>query len=549
MDNQDTRAAREYHDGTKHPGGRLMNPHHRFHPAQQPLLFKIYKDLPTIPLPHDHAASQISPVAALDAIRGEIPIPAEETVPDLPALARVLHYSAGITKTIHYPEPWGAIPFRAAACTGALYHIELYLVCGDLPDLAAGVYHFDPQMSVLRQLREGDYRGILVSASGNEPAIRSAPATLVLTDVVWRNAVKYQAREYRHAFWDSGTILANMLAMTASLQLRHRVVLGFVDAEISRLLDLQAEKELVLALIPLGSAPESAPPPPAAVRQLNLEIEAYSRYELDFPPIRAMHAASSLPDGEAVATWREGRMTEDQGRKTEDEGRLTDVHRRKTKDAWKKDEAGAGPEQPAPPGLLAKLQPIPDKRLPSDPIESVIVRRGSTRRFAREAISLEQLSTLLTRSLQDFDADFYDQQNLRLTEAYLIVNAVDGLAPGTYFYRRDLQALEALKPGDVREIAGFLALHQDLAADASVDIFFLADLEPILESLGNRGYRAAQLDAAISAGRIYLAAYALGIGASGLTFFDDAVVDFFSPSAAGKSVMFLIAMGKKRRKS
>jgi hypothetical protein len=26
---------------------------------------------------------------------------------------------------------------------------------------------------------------------------------------MWRNAIKYQAREYRHAFWDSGTILAN----------------------------------------------------------------------------------------------------------------------------------------------------------------------------------------------------------------------------------------------------------------------------------------------------------------------------------------------------
>jgi hypothetical protein len=28
-----------------------------------------------------------------------------------------------------------------------------------------------------------------------------------------------------------------------------------------------------------------------------------------------------------------------------------------------------------------------------------------------------------------------------------------------------------------------------------------------------------------------------------LTFFDDDVIDFFSPHAAGKSVMFLLAMG------
>ena len=50
-------------------------------------------------------------------------------------------------------------------------------------------------------------------------------------------------------------------------------------------------------------------------------------------------------------------------------------------------------------------------------------------------------------------------------------------------------------------------------------------------------------------GRLYLAAYALGMGASGLTFLDDAVTDFFSPHARGKSVMFLIALGRKRKRS
>ena len=42
---------------------------------------------------------------------------------------------------------------------------------------------------------------------------------------------------------------------------------------------------------------------------------------------------------------------------------------------------------------------------------------------------------------------------------------------------------------------------------------------------------------------MYLAAYAQGFGATGLTFFDDEVTEFFSPHAAGKSVMFLVAFG------
>ena len=44
-------------------------------------------------------------------------------------------------------------------------------------------------------------------------------------------------------------------------------------------------------------------------------------------------------------------------------------------------------------------------------------------------------------------------------------------------------------------------------------------------------------------GKLYLAAYALRLGATGLTFFDDDVTTYFSPHAEGKSVMFLVALG------
>jgi hypothetical protein len=87
-------------------------------------------------------------------------------------------------------------------------------------------------------------------------------------------------------------------------------------------------------------------------------------------------------------------------------------------------------------------------------------------------------------------------------------------------------------------------LGQEIPADCSVNIYFLADLKNALERFGNRGYRAAQLEAAIMGGKLYLAAYAQHLGASGLTFFDDDVTEFFSPDAAGKSVMFLVALGK-----
>ena len=157
------------------------------------------------------------------------------------------------------------------------------------------------------------------------------------------------------------------------------------------------------------------------------------------------------------------------------------------------------------------------------------------------------MSTALEHATQGVPADFLTPPGTCLNDVYLLVNAVDGLAPGSYVYHRDQVALETLVEGEFRAEAGFLGLQQALAADASVNLFFMCDLAPVLERFGNRGYRAAQFDASITAGRVYLAAYAQGFGATGLTFYDDAVTDFFSPHARGKSVMFMVALGKRAR--
>ena len=93
-------------------------------------------------------------------------------------------------------------------------------------------------------------------------------------------------------------------------------------------------------------------------------------------------------------------------------------------------------------------------------------------------------------------------------------------------------------------MAAHLGLDQQLPGDASVAVFLLAEIKPILERFGNRGYRAVQLEAGIICGKLYLAAYAQRLGATGLTFYDDEVIEFFSPHAAGKSAIFLMALGK-----
>jgi SagB-type dehydrogenase family enzyme len=438
-----------------------------------------------------------------------------EQRPNLAALASLLFLSAGITKRRAYPG--GEVYFRAAANTGALYHIDLYLVCGDLPDLAAGVYHFGPHDFSLRRLREGDYRGVLVQASGDEQHVKHAPATLICTSTYWRNAWKYQARTYRHCFWDAGTLLANFLAAAVALKMPTQVIAGFVDAEVNQLLALDTNREVALALLPLGQSVSAFSGSTPAISPLPLTTVPLSEHEVDYPAIGAMHVASSLQNAEDVRRWRAGTTPQKQGIQTH--------------------------------GKFFSLAPLRDAELPVAPLEQVIRHRGSTRRFARAPISFMQLSTLLVRSTQGVQADFLTPFGSTLTEIYLIVNAVDGIPAGTYVFHRNQQALELLREGSFRKEAGFLGLGQELPADASVNIFCLANLPPILERFGNRGYRAAQLEAAIIGGKCYLAAYAQRLGATGLTFFDDDVTEFFSPHAAGKSVMFLTAVGSPARKS
>jgi SagB-type dehydrogenase family enzyme len=195
-------------------------------------------------------------------------------------------------------------------------------------------------------------------------------------------------------------------------------------------------------------------------------------------------------------------------------------------------------------GEAVRLQPMSEQEQPKDTIEQVILRRGSTRTFDRTAsITLAQLSTILDRATRGLPADFLASPSEQLNDLYLIVHSVQGLKPGAYFFSQEQRTLELLKEGLFRVDAYHLGLEQELPADACVDIFFLANLERILERYGNRGYRAVQLEAGVIAGRMYLAAYALRLGATGLTFFDDDVTNFFSPHAIHESGIFLLAIG------
>ena len=264
----------------------------------KPLPFKVYPALEQVRLPTDLATLAVDTFASL--------APAHPSAPpaalDLERLAALLFFSAGVTRVKTYPG--GAqIHFRAAASTGALYQTEVYVVAGALEGLAPGVYHFSPGDFSLRRLRAGDFRGAVALATADE-AVASQPASLILSAIYWRNTWKYEARGYRHLFWDSGTLLGQLLAVADALDVPARLVTGFVDAQLNGLLGLDAEKEGALVTVPLG-APVGAGAAPPVITTLAPEIIPLSAREVDYPVLRDAYDNSSLDSEAEVAHWRE----------------------------------------------------------------------------------------------------------------------------------------------------------------------------------------------------------------------------------------------------
>ena len=500
VSNRETAPARNFHEATKLVYINLAN---------KPPLYKSYPSSPQIPLPTDFSLPQLS---ALRAIAGESE-PSGEPL-SLKTVASLLYHSAGVIRKAVHPTA-GEVHYRAASSAGALYPVETYLVCQDLPGLSAGVYHFSPAKFSLRQLRDGDCRQLLVQASGDEPAVIDAPATLIFTTMFWRSAWKYRARGYRYCYWDTGTVLANLLAATTASGLSARVVAGFVDAQLDQLLGIDGLREATACLVPLGvsaaSAPTTAPAwtpvPPAG----GTDFAGENKY----PESEELHAASRLGSHEAVTSWR--------------------CDPSSTIDRSQSSAYSESPNHAAGQKISAEAATLSE----------AILDRGSTRRFAREPIPATHLNTALEQATRRISADFLGNDFSSLVDIYAIVNSVDGLPPGAYFYSPREKRLELLRAGDFREECGHLGFEQALPADASTVLFLMTDLEAVLARFGNRGYRVAQMEAGILGGKMYLAAHALGFGATGLTFYDDAITEFFSPHAVGKSTMFVMPLGRK----
>lgn len=506
--NKDIKYALEYHQETKHSEVSIRSSNHYLDWDNKPKPFKFYTNLPSNPLPVDFPIPSLNVITMKDTDQIS---PLVDTKINIKLLSSLLFFSSGITRQIKFPH--GSYFMRAAPATGALYPIELYIVSENISGLQAGVYHFCPGLFSLTKLREGDYRLLLSEAAGYDHEIKNSPFTIILTSMAWRNAWKYQARSYRHWFWDSGVITANLVATAMSFGLDTKLIIGFVDKVVNEMLCLDEEKEasIVLAPIGIGLSEEESKQVGYPTRFVPDIVPISETKEIKYPQIWKVHKASSLNSNEEVRQW------------TRCVDMMQEINEIENVD------------------MKLQSKSINPKPVISQTLSDVILLRGSTRKFSRQPITFVQLSNILYSLTKSISSDFVNKKSM--IDIYFIANDVTDMQKGAYFFNRKDNTIDLLKANVHRNISGYLCLEQSLFSDASAVFYIMANLGLILDKLGNRGYRLCQFESGIIAGRIYLSAYNQRLGASGSTFYDDAVSEFFSPHTKDKDVMISVGIG------
>ena len=366
---------------------------------------------------------------------------------------------------------------------GGTMHWRAYSSAGGLFPVEAyvagadGLYSFDVLGRALVRLRSDDARQPVADAAA-AIELADAGAVVVLTGIHGRTGWKYLERGYRHVWWDAGTMLANLLALAAADGLAPRLYTSFVDTELNAVLGVDGEREYALALLAIGRD-EARNASPMRSDKVSLGENGTT-----YPVSLRAHSASSLESAEAVRGWR-----------TPSKGT--------------------------------------EPKLDRDALVRAILGRRSVRAYSDRPLPQEELRELLRWSEAPIPAD-----TPPVVRQFVTVAAVEGLEPGIYDAELNLLAPRAER--ELRESAGFAAMEQEHPRDAAVNVFQLGDLDAIVERLADRGYRWAQLEAGIRAGRLQIGAFMRGWGAAASTFYDDEVSRLLETQ---NSPLLMVAVG------
>jgi SagB-type dehydrogenase family enzyme len=478
----------EYHEATKHSVESLRRAPHTLDWANMPNPFRHYEGVPVLDLPADPPAPETPALEILRGVSGLTPAHEGATF-----LSQLLFYSAAISASKRVSSTGYRYTLRVNPSSGNLHPTEFHFRTRGVKEWPDGLYHYRPSTHMAEQRALGD---VEMKLGGS-----SAPLVFVLTSITWREAWKYGDRAYRYCLHDIGHAWQALALAARAIGCDNFAVGHFPDDEVAQFCRL-ADDEAPMLLVELsgGSIPARECNDCETVwyggqaNQLSAEKTAYAW-------IDRIHAATQLSNC---------------------------AHRR------------ISVAEPTPTGCgEIKLPPPAGSRRTFGEVARL---RRSALDFlgGLQSMSLMQLSAILAVASQPFFADFAGAPFIQL---YLYAHRVEGLKPGAYRHWPESAELEQIKDGDQRVVAAGLSLGQELAGNACVAFSMIGDLERAARAHGDRGYRYVHFEAGAVGHRLYLAAEALGLAATGIGAFYDEEVHRYLNLAPQQQVIYHFAIG------
>lgn len=505
-----------YHQASKHHLHRYAPGPGGLDWANQPDPFRRYAEAPHFKLPLQADFLSV-PFAAVRQGERPLPLPLKRAT-----VAVLFELSLGLSAWKQHGDSRWAL--RCNPSSGNLHPTEGYLICSALPDLPAGVYHYQSHDHVLEQ------RAVPEDAAW--PSQWPNGVIVGLTSIHWREAWKYGLRAYRYCQHDGGHAIAALAYAAAALGWQARPLLAWGDAALAALLGLDrnddfADAEREYPKIALWVGPE-APSPALAPETLARKLVFTGRAN------RLSHAQRAWP---AIAEV---------------------------------EQAAQRPSAFTPPAFTPNpLPPLTESACRLRAATLIRQRRSAVAFDGVTILSAERwftmLDTLLPRpGVPPLDVWPFTPR----VHPLFFAHRIDGIAPGLYLlirHQEKLPELQAALPGkwdwspvttapahlplyqliagDTREAARLISCHQDIAADSCFTVAFLTELAKPLASQPWT-YRELFWETGLLGQILYLEAEAASVRATGIgCFFDDALHRLLGLEGLGWQSLYHFTVG------
>ncbi len=495
---------REYHDSTKHSFESLRRARYGLDWQNMPDPFRNYEDVPLVDLPADPPSPETPALEVLhgvSAMARRVRAMVTDITPDRDGplfFSQLLFYSAAISASKRVPSTGNRYALRVNPSSGNLHPTEFHFVTRDLKGLPGGLYHYRPSAHMAEQRALG---------SLDLPGATS-PIVFVLSSIAWREAWKYRDRAYRYCLHDIGHAWQAVTLAAQAIGYEAFAVAHFDDDAVAQACRLPEDEWPMLLIELRGRSIPMCESNPGGIVWYGGHPNRLSREITAYPRIDAIHQATKL-----------------RGR----------AH-------------GGIPAAEAAPAGSGEIK-LPSPASSTRGFGDVARGRRSALDFVcdKRSMPAPQLSAILSAATRPLLADFAEARFIQL---YLYVHRVDGLQPGVYRFWPEHAELEAIKRGDQRVAAAGLSLGQDLAGNACVAFSMIGDFERAARAHGDRGYRYVHFEAGAIGQRLYIAAEACGMGATGIgAFYDEEVHRYLNlgPEAGSKltlgQVVYHFAIG------